>query len=91
MSNKLRPLWKNCGLLDDDKLLTDEDILAIDAMEDSIVPLDDNTVHIRGLITQFSSCYHQADKEAQMIIKAIGSRQPPVESNQRPPQRKRQL
>jgi len=91
MDNKLRSYWQNCGALDDKSLLEDEEILGIDAMEDSITPLDDNTVHIRGLITRFESCYHQADKEAEMIIQAIGSGQRPVESNQRPPQRKREL
>ena len=62
--------------------------LAIDAMEDSIAPLDDNTVHIRGLIPRFSSCYHESDKEAEMIIQAIGSGQRPLESKERPPRRK---
>ncbi len=91
MRGKLRSCWQNCGGLDDKRLLEDEEILAIDAMEDSVTPLDDNTVHIRGLITRFESCYHEADKEAQMIIQAIGSGQPPVESKERPPQRKREL
>ena len=91
MGDDLRTCWQNCGALDDKRLLEDEEILAIDAMEDSIIPLDDNTVHKRGLITRFESCYHQADKEAEMIIQAIGSGQRPVESNERPPQRKREL
>ena len=91
MSGKLRSVWQNCGGLDDKSLLADEEILAIDATEDSIAPLGDSTVRIRGLITRFESCYHQADKEAEMIIRAIGSGQPPVESGKRPPQRKRDL
>ena len=80
MRDKLRSCWQNCGGLDDKKLLEDKEILAIDTIEDSIKPLDDNTVHIRRLITRFESCYHQADKEAEMIIPAIGSGKPPVES-----------
>ena len=91
MRDKLRSCWQNCGALDDKSLLEDKEILAIDAAEDSIAPLDDNTVHIRGLITRFESCYHEADKEAEMIAQAIGSGQPPAESHERPPQRKRQL
>ncbi len=91
MSDKLRPCWQNCGALDDKSLLEDEELLGIDAAEDSIGPLDDNTVRIRGLITRFESCYHEADKEAEMIIQAIGSGQPPVESHERPAQRKREL
>jgi len=91
MRDKLRSCWQNCGALDDKSLLADKEILAIDAMEDSIEPLDDNTVDIRGLITRFESCYHQADKEAEMIIQAIGSGQRPGESHERPPQRKREL
>ena len=91
MRDKLRSCWQNCGALDDKSLLEDKEILAIDAKEDSIGPLYDNTVHIRGLITRFESCYHQADKEAEMIIRVIGSGQRPVESKERPPQRKREL
>jgi hypothetical protein len=91
MSEKLRLCWQNCGALDDERLLVDEEITDIDAMEDSISPLDETTVKIRGLITRFESCYHEADKEAEMIIGAIGSGQPPVESGERPPQRKLEL
>lgn len=91
MSDKLRSCWQNCGALDDKSLLKDEELLAIDAMEDSIAPLDDNTVHIRQLITRFESCYHEADKEVEMIIQATGSGQLPVESHERPAQRKQEL
>ena len=58
MRDKLRSCWQNCGALDDKRLLGDEEVLGIDAMEDSIGPLGDNTVRIRGLITRFESCYH---------------------------------
>jgi len=91
MREKLRSCWQNCGALDDKSLLEDKELPAIDAMEDSIGALDDQTIAIRGLITRFESCYHEADKEAEMIIEAIGSGEPLVESKGRPPQRKREL
>ena len=91
MSDKLRSCWQNCGALDDKSLLEDEELSGIDAMEDSIGPLDGRAIAIRGLITRFESCYHEADKEAEMIIQSIGSGEPPVESNDRPPQRKQEL
>ena len=87
MRDKLGSCWQNCGVLDDKSLLEDKEILAIDAMEDSLAPLDDQAIAIRGLITRFEACYHQADKEAEMIIQAIGLGQPPVESHERPAQR----
>ena len=87
MATTLRSCWQNCFLPDD----KDEELAAIDAMEDSLAPLDDEAVGIRWLITRFESCYHEADKEAELIVKAIGSGQPPAESGERPPQRKRQL
>ena len=91
MSNKLRSCWQNCGALDDKILLEDKEILAIGVLEDSIAPLDDVTIAIRKLITRFESCYHEADKEAEMIIEAIGSGKPPIESNERPAKRKQEL
>jgi hypothetical protein len=87
MSDDFRPCWQNCFLPDD----KDEELAAIDAMEDSLAPLDDETVRIRWLITRFESCYHEADKEAELIVKAIGSGQPPEESGERPPRRKQEL
>jgi len=91
MRDKLRDCWQNCGGPDAKRLLADKEILAIDAMEDSISPLGNNMVHIRGLITQFESCYYQSDKEAEMIIQAIGSGRRPAKSNERSAQRKREL
>ena len=91
MRDKLRSCWQNCGALDDKSLLEDKELSGIDVMEDSIGPLDDDTTAIRQLITRFESCYHEADKEAEMIIQSIGSGEPPVESKERPPQRKREL
>lgn len=80
-----RPWWRNCTEQ------ADEEILAIDKMVEAIEPLDEQTTKIRGLITGFESCYHEADIEAQRIIKAIGSGRCPEESNERPAQRKKEL
>lgn len=66
-------------------------MLKIDAMEDSLSPLDKHIAGIRGLITRFEACYHQADKEAERITKAIGAARCPRESKTRPPKRKREL
>ncbi len=91
MSDTLRPCWQNCFIPEDERVLKDEELAAINAMEDSITPLDDDAVRIRRLITCFESCYHEADRQAELIIKAIGSGRPPVESSGRPPGRKRDL
>ncbi|MGB2864181.1 MAG: hypothetical protein WBC05_12700 [Sedimentisphaerales bacterium] len=91
MSDTLKPCWQNCFIPEDERALKDEELAAIDAMEDSITPLDDDAVRIRRLITCFESCYHQADRQAELIIKAIGSGRPPAESGDRPPGRKRDL
>jgi len=69
----LEEYWKACGVE------ADAEVLEIDRMEDSISPLDDTTIQIRKLITRFESCYHEADKEAEMIVRAIGSGQIPAE------------
>jgi hypothetical protein len=91
MSKSLRPWWNNCCALDDKRFLDDRELQAIDALEDSISPLDDQTVVIRHLITRFEACYHEADKEAERIIKAIGTGRCPKESKARPPKRKKEL
>ena len=80
-----RSWWRNC--VEE----ATEEILAIDKMVETIEPLDEQTTMIRGLITGLESCYHEADKEAERIIKAIGCGQCPKESNERPPQRKKEL
>jgi len=91
MSDNFRPCWQNCILPDDESFLDDKELAAIDAMEDSLAPLDDDTVRVRQLITCFESCYHEADKQAELIIKAIGSGRPPAESGERAPKRKAEL
>jgi hypothetical protein len=63
----LEEYWQACGIE------VDAEVLEIDRMEDSIAPLNEQTTQISALITAFSSCYHEADKEAERIIQAIGS------------------
>ena len=65
ISTKLRSWWKNCE--------PDGEILAIDALEDSIAPLDDQTTKIRRLITSLELCHHKAERHIEVIIEAIGS------------------
>ena len=87
----LRPCWLNCYGAEDRSFLFDGELLAIDAMEDAIAPLDEQATRIRQVITGFEACYHEADKEAEFIIGAIGAGHCPQRSNERPAQRKRDL
>jgi hypothetical protein len=80
-----RACWQNCGVQ------ADAEILDIDKMEDAIAPLDEQAVRIRELITRFEPCYHEADKQAELIAGAIGAGRCPEESNERPPKRKKEL
>ncbi|MHC4423174.1 MAG: hypothetical protein ACYSWR_00690 [Planctomycetota bacterium] len=91
MSDKLRAWWLNCYGPDDNSFREDGELQEIDALEDSIAPLDDITTAVRQCITRFEACYHEADKQAELIIKAIGSGAAPEESDERPPQQKREL
>jgi len=89
-----RPWWNGVDLLlahTESHEEATEEILAIDKMEEAIEPLDEQTTRIRQLITGLESCYHEADIEAERIVKAIGCGQCPEESNERPPQRKKEL
>jgi hypothetical protein len=80
-----RPCWQNCGVE------ADAEIRAIDRMEDDISPPDGQTTRIRELITRFEACYHEADRQAERIVKAIGAGRCPRESHARPPKRKKEL
>ena len=80
-----RACWQNCGVQ------ADAEMLDIDKMEDAIVPLDEQTTRIRELITRFEACYHEADKQAELIAGAIGAGRCPEESGERPPERKKEL
>ena len=81
----LEEYCKGCGIE------PDAEVLDIDKMEDSIAPLDNDTTKIRQLISGFELCYHEADKEAEYIVKAIGAGRCPPRSDERPPQRKKEL
>jgi len=81
----LEEYWQACGIE------ADAEVLEIDGMEDSIAPLDDDTAKIRQLISGFELCYHEADKEAEYIARAIGAGRCPPRSDERPPQRKKEL
>ncbi len=81
----LEEYWQACGIE------ADAEVLEIDKMEDSIAPLDDDTAKIRQLISGFELCYHEADKEAEYIAQSIGAGRCPPRSDERPPQRKREL
>lgn len=63
----LRRWWVNCASEADDE------ILAIDNMEDSIVPLDASTVYIRQLIGCLECCHHKTERHVEIIIAAMGS------------------
>lgn len=80
-----RPCWQNCAPE------LHSEIIAIDKMEDAIAPLDKDTTGIRQLITGFEACYHEAGKEAERIVAAIGAGHCPKQSNVRPPKRKKEL
>ena len=60
--------WANCALEPDDK-----EIQAIDALENSIAPLDDQTARIRELIGSLEMCHHKAERWVEVIIEAIGA------------------
>ncbi len=66
MIGSFRPWWQNCALESDDEMI------AIDRMEDRIAPLDANAVKIRELISTLELCHHKADRWVHNIIEAIG-------------------
>lgn len=91
MSDQLRPCWMNCYGPDDKSSHDDKELMAINSMEDSIAPLDDQTAAVRGIITRFEACYHEADKEAEYIINSIAAGHCLEQSKERPPERKKEL
>jgi hypothetical protein len=91
MADKVRSCWWNCYGPVDKSAVDDEELAAIDAMEDAIAPLGEQTTSIRQLITRFELCYRAADEEAERIAHAISTGVVPVESNERAPERKAEL
>jgi hypothetical protein len=56
----------NCGVE------TDEEMLAIDRLEDELSPLPENIARIRKLISTLELCHHKAERWVTNIIEAIG-------------------
>ncbi len=70
MAQAVRPCWRNCAAE------ADEEILAIDAMDDSLAPLPPDAVRTRGLITAFESCYREVERHIDIIIRSIALSRP---------------
>ena len=73
MKPVFRRWWSNCFAPGDGSALGDQEIAAIDALEDAIAPLDEQTAHIRQMIATFEACHHKAERHAEFIIEAIGT------------------
>jgi len=67
MTTPCRAWWRNCTLH------ADAEIEAIDAMEDRIAPIGENTSRIRELISSLELCHHKADRWVHNIVEAIGA------------------
>ena len=78
MSAEVRSWWENCTKE------SDKEIRAIDAIEDRIAPLDDQTAKIRQRITSLELCHHKAERHVELIMKAIGSGDASKGSGRRP-------
>jgi len=65
MADEARKWWRNCPSVPDDE------VRAIDAMEDALRPLADDARHVRSLIGCFESCHHKAVRHAEIIVAAI--------------------
>jgi hypothetical protein len=61
-----RACWANCGVE------ADEEMRAIDRLEDELSPLPDNLTRIRKLISTLELCHHKAERWVMNIIAAIG-------------------
>ncbi|MBN1919107.1 MAG: hypothetical protein JW889_14470 [Verrucomicrobia bacterium] len=75
-----RGWWDNCLVPDGDA-----EVAAIDALEDSIAPLDEQAKRIRRLITCLELCHHKAARRVELIIEAIGSGSTTKGPGTRPP------
>ncbi len=89
MTATAKSWWRNCLGANLDQ--ADEEILAIDAMEVSIAPLDDEVDHIRQLISCLESCHQKAERRIELIIEAIGSGQTSKGPGRGPPNRKTEI
>lgn len=91
METESRICWRNCYGPEDPRILADEELAAIDAMEDALAPLDETTLQLRRWITRFEACYMEADQEAQAIILGIGRGRRPKPIQDRPARRREAL
>ncbi len=66
MATACRSWWRNCAME------ADAEILAIDALEDRLGPLDADVTRIRELISTLELCHHKAERWIEGIIEAIG-------------------
>ena len=67
MKQRCRSCWQNCVQY------ADQEILAIDEMEDAIAPVNANAAKVRGLISTLEICHHKAERWVENIIEAIGT------------------
>ena len=66
-----RPWWANCFAPGDPRA-QDEEIAALDALEDSLGPLDEQTAHLRRLIGTFEACHPKSQRHVEHLLDAIG-------------------
>lgn len=67
MTAACRSYWRNCAIE------ADQEIVAIDRMENGIAPLAPNASRIRELISALEVCHHKAERWVFNIIEAIGA------------------
>ena len=67
MDAACRSWWRNCALT------VDSEIRAIDAQEDELAPLGQESVAIRELISSLEICHHKAERWVINILEAIGT------------------
>ena len=91
MDRCLRTCWLNCCEPHDERVLADDEVAAVDELEDQLSPLDSVAVSIREMISRYEVCYHEADREAGRIVRAIGAWRRPRISRVRPAKRRRAL
>ena len=79
MATTLRSWWRNCALH------ADSEIMAIDEMEDQVVPIGASVSRIRELISSLELCHHKADRWVYNIVEAIGAGETTKGLGTRPP------
>jgi hypothetical protein len=85
VARAIRRWWHNCYGAEGIGWTEDPDIPAIDAMEDALRPLDEDTVRIRELIGIHESCHHKAERHVELILQAIRDGRTATGPRTRPP------